>query len=1392
MATWYVANNGDNGNAGTQIAPFQTFTHALSVASPGDSILLKRGDTFVVVNIDGKDGTALDKFLIGAYGSGPRPKITGFKTPGAWVNEGGNIWSYTDAGFVKVNMLREDGVTRAKGRWPQTGYYDIQNRVSNTQISDSTNLASAPNFVGGELVAKKTKWIKDVQEITAQTSSTLTTAAGSSYSYAINYGYFVQNHINCLTYAGAWCYDDSTKTVYLYSTTDPASKNIQISYDQYTLYMNASDFYVFEDITFEGSYEAAAMVRFSTSVTFKNCKIQHHGDEGLRTYVSNAVVSEGSTWEDINNNGLNIRDDSNQAIIRKSKIKNIAMIPGASGSGDGQGMGIIMGNNCDEHLYEDNIFDDNGYIGLYFRGSDTSVLRNLARNCCQVKGDGAGLYSFGNFASPYTNILVERNICIGNVGSVEGTPSTIGDCAGIYLDDNCQNITVRENLCKANSYGIYLHNNQNCGITDNYILNNLVVGLRFSDDNVQGVGTTLRMRNITATGNQIKSGVGALAIEARTIGDFSGDDPFLYGNINNQNIDAAEATPFRIHLTNNYDNFYDLAGWRSNALFDLNSTTNAIDDTEVIYLVNETEATANFPLTKVYKDWDNIENDTGTISLDPNESVLLFEVEDLYFYTADVLPAGYGTAEASPSPVREDEEVTFTATPASGKQFVRWTEDGFEFATQNPLTFTPLLITNRSADLVAEFEDIPPPTFTLTVQESPGAGGSTVEVSSGPYEENDSVQVQASPASGYIFSHWEIGGSSVSTDADYTFAMPAADTTITAVFVAVFTVAISQNIPAGGSISEVTTGPYEQGDTVQVQATPATGYRFLRWEEGGLQVSESELYMFAMPEEDRNLVAVFELITYALTLTATPGGSGTLTGAGNQVPGAQVAVSASPNEGYSFAYWMEDGEVISTDPDFTYTMPEANSTLTAFFESTAPSGGLTQYQLTISTTPESGGTVTGANFYTEGDTVQVTATPSDSFPGNRFLYWKKDDQIVSYDEVYSFTMPAANTLLVAHFELSETSTAQAMDMTRDYIRISLTPDIPDEGIIEMEGTLEFEQTYGTGTFTPIAEYLNPYLHELSRVDFHVDRALLGKMVFHRPNLALGLDTESLDGIVHRYRLRHALLVDGVQEGGESLTSSRHAWLAGRPYTFPDVNPWEGKAYLWLTTRPMVRPVYPVEKSIFYVLPLETGEYTLEQTIHYKNTVKETVSRPLGTQERYRPFVFRFFLPEDWEDILQIELRLAGRILSEEVLTLRPQANPRYPQQVFYGNSLGGFDSFCFAGKKEQFSEASAEIFESNLQPDHDRQEGTLSAYNQLAFDSLILRTGYISLPEKTALKDMILRNHTYMVSGSSLQRIVLQPTESFDQKDGEYLHAQEYRARLAHNNSSYYGRDPRQ
>lgn len=72
---------------------------------------------------------------------------------------------------------------------------------------------------------------------------------------------------------------------------------------------------------------------------------------------------------------------------------------------------------------------------------------------------------------------------------------------------------------------------------------------------------------------------------------------------------------------------------------------------------------------------------------------------------------------------------------------------------------------------------------------------------------------------------------------------------------------------------------------------------------------------------------------YTLTLMASPEGSGIVTGGGSYPAGASVEISAISNDGFNFINWTnEEGDVISTDSIFTYTMPENEVALTANFE----------------------------------------------------------------------------------------------------------------------------------------------------------------------------------------------------------------------------------------------------------------------------------------------------------------------------------------------------------------------------------------------------------------------------------------------------------------------------
>lgn len=69
------------------------------------------------------------------------------------------------------------------------------------------------------------------------------------------------------------------------------------------------------------------------------------------------------------------------------------------------------------------------------------------------------------------------------------------------------------------------------------------------------------------------------------------------------------------------------------------------------------------------------------------------------------------------------------------------------------------------------------------------------------------------------------------------------------------------------------------------------------------------------------------------------------------------------------------------------------------------------YSVSLSTSPETGGVVTGVGTYQEGENCTLTAMANENYV---FYYWSEDNVWVSSDAVYSFTVDRDRNL-VAHF-----------------------------------------------------------------------------------------------------------------------------------------------------------------------------------------------------------------------------------------------------------------------------------------------------------------------------------------------------------------------------------------
>ena len=104
--------------------------------------------------------------------------------------------------------------------------------------------------------------------------------------------------------------------------------------------------------------------------------------------------------------------------------------------------------------------------------------------------------------------------------------------------------------------------------------------------------------------------------------------------------------------------------------------------------------------------------------------------------------------------------------------------------------------------------------------------------------------------------------------------------------------------------------------------------------------------------------------------------NGTVTGAGTYKDNATATLIATPNKGYQFKNWTKNGVEVSTENPYSFTVTE-DVELVANFE--GPFN-----ELILTTNDEAKGTVSGAGFYTAGQTATLTATPA---AGYKLLYW---------------------------------------------------------------------------------------------------------------------------------------------------------------------------------------------------------------------------------------------------------------------------------------------------------------------------------------------------------------------------------------------------------------------
>lgn len=457
---WVSSSIGNDTHAGTSPATaFKTLGHvALLTLIGGDTIFLKRGDTFPEQMVANGNGAVGNPIVYKPYGSGPQPIIGGMTAVTGWSNVSTNLWQATYTGNIP-NLLAINGVLQTVSRNPNSGYFNFTS-YTGSSLTDIANSGAAP--IGSRIRVRSAAQVLDSTVVTSNSTGIVGFSPSVTYTGQPVNGWFVTN--NQPDTIGEWRY--ITNALQLYSLSNPGSTVTVPTVD--TPLLSEGTHLEFDSLNFVGGNYANTIFAFqSISNIVLNADSLIYGYDGMQLRSEGTLAANNIYIAHMSNNGVLKQNTNNYNNTFISPVVNdIGMIAGMGRGGNlfQNYSGIIAGDSGS--TVKNGTITNIGAIAVANYGSGFDVDSTLILKFCQVLEDQGAIYTWMNAPATFArqrrivgNIVGQGGSSISHLGMTSDFSSAAN---GIYLDNFTSNVLVQNNtVFLTNSCLFYDHGPSN-------------------------------------------------------------------------------------------------------------------------------------------------------------------------------------------------------------------------------------------------------------------------------------------------------------------------------------------------------------------------------------------------------------------------------------------------------------------------------------------------------------------------------------------------------------------------------------------------------------------------------------------------------------------------------------------------------------------------------------------------------------------------------------------------------------------------------------------------------------------------------------------------------------------------------------------------------------------